>query len=372
MAPLPEGRVATPLVRGTDFEGQGDAELQALLVATGAVGFTPIHDGADPAEIYEQMATAAGASAMTYVGVVTAQGHYLVEVDDEALAAPFPADDSAAPGASDGQEPIFDDPNAPVPTGWSGGADSRTRRTGSGIPSYAGLVSANGQCTGALIGSRIVRTAAHCVITPSASGGSVVGSATFDFRRDATTMPVTATTSTILYGGGYIPAGCGTSSATDSAWGYRNNLNTCRWKDWAYLILPSGWNGSTYYTWLGYRKLGSGELNLALDHGGYPGCGTIPDRPAGCVSQAFYRDTTSNCKVYAWTSATAKWRSSCDNSPGHSGGAAVNGGQLIGHFQWYDCATCPTGATNRDAPNHFLGHDDWLYNYQQTLRTTYR
>lgn len=54
-------------------------------------------------------------------------------------------------------------------------------------------------------------------------------------------------------------------------------------------------------------------------------------------------------------------RVGCDNSGGNSGGPAWRRARR----------TCPSGSTNQSAPNHSLGHDDWLFNFQNDLRSTY-
>lgn len=364
-----------------DSDGSDDPELAAFLDAMpGASDFQPVRADETIEHALDRFAAARPEreAGFSYVGMVTERGHYLVEIDDDAMMLVKDRLEMIAEGGM-----ATDDYEEPLPAeaeddleyrGWSNGFDSRVRLTGSSIPNKVGRVAPSwgGQCSGSLIGRRIVRTAAHCVVKHTTIGAQVAASVTFDYRRDAGTVPVSAATSTFYYGGNYIPSGCAIATAADYSFGYRNNFGACTWADWAMLILPTDWNDGVSHSWFGYKGLVGGDIGMELQSGGYPGCG-LPESPASCVNQAYYRDESAPCEVAAWTSGTSKWRVGCDTSPGNSGGPVWEEGTayLIGHCQWQDCATCPSGSTNQSAPNHYLGHDDWLFNFQNDLRSTY-
>jgi V8-like Glu-specific endopeptidase len=336
-----------------------EEEVEAIAAMPGVKSVRPM------AETGESLGSSPGTGPVA--AFATAEGPYVVEFDPEALEAAF-SDVADPAGAQSGAQAV---------RGWSNGVDNRQRLTGASLVPEVGQVVAfsGGVCSGTLIGERIVRTAGHCIILHTTGGGQVPynGQTTFNYRRDAGTIAASTLDQTFWYSPGYVSGGCATSTASDYWAGYRANIDFCRWKDWGYLILPRNWwNAAGWVQWMGYRMLGTGDLGLQLRMSGYPLC-TQPHSPSGCVNNAEYEDRSTTCDVKVWTSGTAKWRSDCDTSGGSSGGSGwdPNTRQLIGHCQTEDCTTCPPGSTNRTAPNHFLGHDQWLFDFQQNLRATY-
>ena len=317
------------------------------------------------------------------IGLVTTQGHYLLVAESEKLGAASPPPEGALPGtdAAPADRKLL---------GWSNAADSRSIRTGASVPIQQGLIqTAGGACSGAAIGRRLVRTAAHCVIQSSAAGGSPIGTVNYFQAVSGNVARAIDATSSFFYGGQYISKGCGTTVGMDPWAGFRANRDSCILDDWAILILSTDWYSEAGGTsWYGFiAPLASGNLNNVLISGGYPICddflnanGTNNDNmlledPANCRTNpnAYWQTMNtvdSNCKIGAWIASDfSTFRSGCDVSPGNSGGPALNGsGNVVANWSWQDCSTC-TSTTN--FPNRFFATNTWMFNFQVQLRNDY-
>jgi hypothetical protein len=148
------------------------------------------------------------------------------------------------------------------------------------------------------------------------------------------------------------------------------NKSACSNEDWALAQLPDLWWGAHGAVSFGYRMPQSSDVGLALATGGYPGCGKTGS-PSGCLNQGYYEDHSANCTLKAYVSTSPDlrlWKTGCDTSAGMSGGPAWDRSALwyLGNNQWEECAGATCGTNT--APNHFLGHNQWLYDFQNTVR----
>lgn len=271
------------------------------------------------------------------------------------------------------------DPGKSEIQGWSAGIDNRIQKS----PHWGiGRLSAFRKCTAELIGLRLVRTAAHCVIEHDESGGGWIPNSNihFEYMRNGATIPVTTEPLTTWIGGNYFSSDCakardfnndgdlGDSGELD--WGYTGNLSACANEDWALLVLPANWRGSVSISSFGYRTMGTGDLSKELTGAGYPVCGKASS-PADCVQNGYYyRDTTTDCELKGFDGNFVKFNTGCDISPGNSGGPVWDDdGYFLGHAQYDECAQdCASSEHN---PNHFLGTGQWLFDFQSSLNATY-
>jgi V8-like Glu-specific endopeptidase len=272
--------------------------------------------------------------------------------------------------------------------GWSQNNDRRFAISGSTAPEVGRLRSTSNafsdgqkrvaECTGTLIDRRIVRTAAHCLVVPDTTLASQpavqMETVRFELERNGSSVTKVVTASS-WFTGHFSGQDCHKAAT------YKSKFNECTWADWGFVILPANAWDSLGYTpyYMGYRYLGSGDLNLKGSNAGYPSCkSNISNRVSGCtIGENLFKYANNDAferKVFAFTNGTAKYRVGCDTSPGMSGSPFYDGvaRQLLGHVQFEECSTC-LNRTGLDfyAPNHVLGHDSYLYSLQNDLRSNY-
>jgi hypothetical protein len=277
-----------------------------------------------------------------------------------------------APGSA-GSDPM-DEVDPFVAKALSGGVDNRTYvGTGSGYgdadPEFRNIGHMSQDGTGTTIGRRLVLTACHI------NGGGFPPTGSFAPRQRGATLPYG---SSVFNGVGYPAAfaslGCFSGYAT---------ADPCAKYDWAVNILP---DPSTFTSAPGYMGFEwSTDASIASrsrKNVGYPDC-SLPDPPAGCVTNEPYGDISDNCggvtPTFALGSTSNFWpyadgtnpfmKTGCDISPGHSGGPiyepGTGGPWVMSNVVWRFCDGSCTPSEGGDRINQTM------FNYLLSLRTSY-
>lgn len=297
-------------LRGTQDEADGLASKAEEDAARAASGW--------PAEAAE------GFTRLTTVdfqqGVITESEFARADLDrvwDEVQAAGLnnakDGDAAAAPDDSTSNAPPY------KTEGWRYGTDNRIPFPLSTYPAndrvLAKVGSINGNCTGTMVGRRLVITAAHCFVPYNGAQNPQA----FYPRLDVFNLPYgSATSIAYAYDGRYLSNNCPTNYTVSTR-------ETCMRYDWAILLLPDNVFSGGAPGYMGYWIPGTiTETSAVSRQYGYPECGIPNESPTGCVANRAYGDNF-NCYFSNFRSLDAGYYAvfdhGCDTSAGHSGGA---------------------------------------------------
>lgn len=249
--------------------------------------------------------------------------------------------------------------------GISNDIDSRTEY----FVQEVGKVNAGGRCTGTLVGPRLVRTAAHCVVGKPWSTFQLQyhgGARTTSYDGWKTTVThVAKSPITYYYGGRWKSLDCENTFFSKD----RQHFKDCLAQDWAILVMSKNvWSDiGVVPKYMGWAK----ASERSVKHTGYPSCNDVNSRYIpSCVSGRMYGQRSCYTDVVS-SSRSLQWNS-CDSTPGHSGGPIFYSSGSSNYIIGNDSSRDQNACSGTRCPAAGPGTDQWFFDFIGQLRSQYR